>query len=131
MQKRGEIQRVRLGMIRIRTRAQHVGAPDHLVHRPEAKLSHQLTHFLGDEEEVVHYVLWLAAETRAQFGILRRDADGTRVEVTLPHHYAAFDDERRGREPEFIGAEQRADDYVAPGLELAVRLQPHAPPQAV
>ena len=31
-----------------------------------------LTDLLGDEEKVVHYVLWLPAETRAQLGVLRR-----------------------------------------------------------
>ena len=39
-----------------------------------------------------------------------------------PHHDAAADDQRRGGEAELLGAEQRGDDDVAAGLELAVGL---------
>jgi hypothetical protein len=38
------------------------------------------------------------------------------------HHDAARGDERRGGEAELLGAEQRGDDDVAAGLELAVGL---------
>ena len=34
--------------------------------------------------------------------------------MTLAHHDAAGRDQRRGREAEFVGAEKRADDDVAP-----------------
>ena len=67
----------------------------------------------------------------AQLGVLRGDADRARVEVALAHHDAARRDERRGGEAELLGAEQRGEDDVAPGLELAVDLQAHAPAQAV
>ena len=40
----------------------------------------------------------------------------------LPHHDAAFGDQRRGGEAELVGAEQRADDDVATGFHLAVGL---------
>ena len=39
-----------------------------------------------------------------------------------PHHDAARDHQRRGGEAELLGAEQRRDDHVAAGLELAVGL---------
>jgi hypothetical protein len=77
-------------------------APDHLVERAEAELRHELARFLGDEEEVVDHVLGRAREALAQLRVLRRDANGTRVEVALAHHDAAFDDQRRGREAELV-----------------------------
>ena len=43
-----------------------VHAPDHLVHRPEAELRHQLAHVLGDEAEEVLDELGLAGEALAQ-----------------------------------------------------------------
>ena len=47
------------------------------------------------------------------------------------HHDAAGDDERGGGEAELLGAEQRGDDDVAAGLELAVGLHDDAVAQAV
>ena len=47
------------------------------------------------------------------------------------HHDAARDHERRRREPEFLGAHQRADHDVAPGLQLPVDLDDDAIAQSV
>ena len=85
-----------------------VGTADHLVDRPEAELGHQLAHFLRDEAEEVLDELRPPGEHLAQLGILRRDADRARIEVAHAHHDAAHHDERRRREPELFGAEQRA-----------------------
>ena len=41
------------------------------------------------------------------------------------------DHERRGGEAELLGPEQRRDDHVAPGLQLAVDLEDHPAAQAV
>lgn len=62
--------------------------------------------------------LKLFAEDR----VLGGDADGARVEVALAHHGAAEDDERRRAEAELVGAEQRADQHVVAGADLAVDL---------
>ena len=67
----------------------------------------------------------------AQLGVLGRDADRAGVEVADPHHDAAGDDQRRGGEAELLGAEQRGDDDVAAGLELAVDLDDDPVAQAV
>ena len=75
--------------------------------------------------------LGLAGELLAQLRILRRDADRAGVEVADAHHDAARDDERRGGEAEFLGAEQRGDDDVAAGLQLAVDLHDDAVAQVV
>ena len=112
-------------------RLQAVGAPDHLVDRPEAELRHQLAHVLGDEPEVVLDELRLAVELLAQLRILRRDADRTGVQVADAHHDAARHDQRRRREAELLGAEQRRDHHVAAGLELAVDLHDDAVAEAV
>ena len=92
---------------------------------------HDLAHFLGDEEEVVDHVLGLALELGAQHRILRGDADGAGVQMALAHHDAAGRDQRRGGKAEFVGAEQCADDHVAPGAHAAVDLHRDAAAQAV
>ncbi len=67
----------------------------------------QLAHLLGDEQEVAHDVLGRAGEAPPQLGVLRRDPDRAGVEVADAHHHAAGRDQRRGREGELLGAEQR------------------------
>ncbi len=99
--------------------------------RAIAELGHQLAHFLGDEEEEVDDVLGLADEALAQHRVLRRDADRAGVEMALAHHDAAGRDQRRGREAELVGAEQRADHDVAAGAHAAVDLHRDARAQAV
>ena len=104
MEQRRKIQRARFRVIARRANVQHITATDHLVHRPESELRQDLTHFLGDEEKVIHDVLGLTGEARAQLRILGCDSNGAGVEMTLAHHHTAFDDERRGGEPELVGA---------------------------
>ena len=40
---------------------QFVHAPDHLFHRPESELGHDLPQFFRDEEEEIHDMFRLAA----------------------------------------------------------------------
>ena len=63
--------------------------------------------------------------------VLRGDADRAGVEVADAHHDAADRDQRRRREAELLGAEQRGDDDVAAGLQLAVGLDDDAAAQVV
>ena len=63
-----------------------------------------------------------AREAGPQLGVLGGDADRTGVEVADPHQDAAGHHERSGGEAELLGPEQRRDDDVAAGLELAVDL---------
>ena len=51
--------------------------------------------------------------------------------MALAHHDAAGRDQRRGREAELVGAEQRAHHHVAPGADAAVDLHGDAPAQPV
>jgi hypothetical protein len=74
-------------------------------------------------------VLGLAGEALAQHRVLRGHADRAGVEVALAHHDAARDDQRRGREAELVGAEQRADRHVAAGAQAAVDLHRDAAAQ--
>ena len=110
---------------------EHVDAADHLVDRAEAELGHDLAQLLGDEEHEVDDVLGLARELLAQLRVLRRDADRAGVEVADAHHDAARRDQRRRREAELLGAEQRGDRDVAAGLQLAVGLDADAAAQVV
>ena len=108
---------------------EHLGLADHLVEGAVAERSHDLAHFLGDEEEIVDDVLGLAGEALAQHRVLRGDADRAGVEMALAHHDAARRDQGRGGKAEFIGAQQRADHHVAPGAEAAVDLHHDAAAQ--
>ena len=110
---------------------EHLGVTDRLGERAEAERREQLAHLLGDELEEVHDELGLAGEALAQLGVLRGHTDRAGVEVADAHHDAAAHHERRGGEPELLGAEQRGDDDVASGLQLAVGLHDDAVAQAV
>ena len=112
-------------------RVEQVAAADQLIELADAELGHQLRGLFGDEEEVVHDVLGAPGELAAQHRVLRRHADRAGVEVAFAHHDAALDHQRRGGEAELVGAEQRADHHVAPGLHLTVGLDTDAATQAV
>ena len=76
-------------------------------------------------------MLRLTGEALAQHRILGGDTDRAGVQMTLAHHDAAFDHQRRGGETELIGTEQGADDDVATGLHLTVNLNADTRTQAV
>ena len=104
---------------------------DHLGHRPEPELGHELADLLGDELEERLDELRLAAEAGAELGVLRGDTDRAGVQVADAHHDAARHDERGRCEPVLLGAEQRCDDDVASGLHLTVGLHDDPIPQPV
>jgi hypothetical protein len=104
---------------------------DRLLEACGSPSSARLAHLLGDVLEEVDDELGLAGEALAQDGVLRGDADRAGVEVADAHHDAARHHQRRGREAELLGAEQRGDDDVAAGLELAVGLHDDPVAQAV
>src|SRR6185437_6563186 len=108
-----------------------VDLTDHVLEFAEAELRHQLAHFLGDEEEEIDDVLRLAGELGAQYRVLGSAADRAGVEMPLAHHDAAGGDQRRGREAELVGADQRADDNVAAGAQAAIDLDRDAAAQPV
>ncbi len=105
---------------------EQVDAADKIVEVRDAELRHQSPHLFGDEEEEVDDVLGLAGEFLAQLGILGRDPDRARVQVTGAHHHAARRDERRGGEAHLVRTEQSGDDNVASGFQLPVGLHPDA-----
>ncbi len=127
----GEVQATGLPVIDGGALVEQVGAADQIVEAADAHRRHQLAHFLGDEEEVIDHVLGLAGEFLAQRRILGGHAHRAGVEVALPHHDAARDHQRRGGETELVGAEQRADQHVPAGLQLAVDLDADASAQPV
>ena len=108
-----------------------VGASDHLLEGPEAHPRHVLPHLFGDEEEVVDDVLGRTGKALSELGVLGRDTNGAGVQMAYAHHDAARGHERRRREGEVLGPEERRHGDVASRLELAVGLQDHTPPQPV
>ena len=97
-------------------------ATDQLLEAADPERGHDPPDLLGDQHQVVDHVIRGAVEAFAELGILRRDPDGARVQVTDAHHDAAHRDQRGGGETEFVGAEQRPDDDIAAGLHLTVDL---------
>ena len=85
----------------------------------------------GDEAHEIDDVLGLAGEALAQLRVLRGHADRAGVQVADAHHDAAQRHQRRGGKAEFLGAQQRGDDHVAAGLQLAVGLHDDAAAQIV
>ena len=63
-------------------------------------------HFHRDIGEEIHDMVRFTSEPFARFRILCRHANRTSVEVTLPHHDAAFGDQCGGRKTKFIRAKQ-------------------------
>ena len=110
---------------------EQVGAADGLLDGAQPQAGEDLADLLGDVAEEGDDELGAAGEALAQDRVLRGDAHRAGVEVALAHHDAAGDDERRGREAELLGAEERRDDDVAAGLELAVALDDDAVAQVV
>ena len=112
-------------------RLEQVAAADELGDGADAELGHDLAALLGDHEEVVDDVLRLAGELGAQLGVLRRDADGARVQVALAHHDAAHGNQRRRGEAEHFGAEARSNGHVHAVAQAAVGLKRHAPAKPI
>ena len=131
VQQRGQVQALRLPVVHGAGGVEQLGVADGLLEGAEAQLGEELADLFGDELEEVDDVLGLAGEPLAQHRVLGGDADRAGVQVADAHHDAAGDDQRRGREAELLGAEQRGDDDVAAGLELAVGLHDDPVAQAV
>ena len=131
VQDRREVEARRLPVLDRLAGVEHLGVADRLGEGAEPERGEVLAHLLGDELEEVHDELGLAGELLAQLGVLGRDPDRAGVEVADAHHDAAAHDERGRREAELLGAEQRRDDHVAAGLQLAVGLHDDAVAQPV
>ena len=71
-------------------------------------------------------MLGLAAELRAKFGFLRRDAGRAGVQMALPRHVTADRDEHCSAEGILIGPEKRCDENVACRRQTAVGAKPDA-----
>ena len=99
---------------------------DGLFKRPETELCQDFADLLCDVHEEVDHVFRLAAEARAQFRILGRDALRAGVLLACSHHHAALGDEGGCREAEFLGSKQRCDHHITAGLELTVALDDDA-----
>ena len=84
---------------------EHVDAPDHFIHRSKTELGHPLANFLRDKEKEIDDMLRRAVELLPQFGILRGNTDGTRIQMALAHHDAAKRNQRSGGKAELFRSE--------------------------
>ncbi len=126
-----QVQPVRLPVVDGPVGIQAIDAADHFVHGPKAQLGHDLSSFLGDQEQVIHHVLGLAGKLFPQIGVLRGDPDGAGIQMALPHHDAAHGDQRRGAKAKLFRPQHGGDHHVPAGLQPAVRLQHDATAQIV
>ena len=110
---------------------QQIAAADQVVELDDTQLRHDVAHFFGDKEEVIHHVLGLAREFLTQHRVLCSDTHRAGIEVTFAHHDAAFDHQWRCRKTEFIRAQQCANGDIAAGLHLAVGLHTDASAQTI
>ncbi len=130
LQQGAEVEPIGLGMP-APDLAQQLGAPDDLVERAGAERGQDLAHLLGDMEEEMDNLLRGTGELGAQLGALGGDADRAIVAVTGARHHAALGHQRRRAERELVGAEQRSQHHIAPGLQPTVHAQAHAAAQPV
>src|SRR5213078_3825320 len=126
-----QVHALRLPVPRDVAHVEHVDAPDHVVDGADAERGHDLAQLLGDEHHEVDHVLGLALELPPQHRVLGRDADRAGVEMADAHHDAARGDQRGRGEAVLLGAEERRDGDVTPGLQLPVGLDPDAPAEIV
>src|SRR5438876_7758475 len=126
-----EIQLLGLPMVNRLAHVELVAAANHFVNGLEAQLSHQFANLLSNHAEVVDDVFGFACEFLPEDGILRRYADRARIEMADAHHNASRNDQRRSRESKLLRAEQRRNDDIAAGLQLAVGLDDDAASEIV
>ena len=98
----GEIEPSSLPVIDPRAHVEQITAANQVIQVPYPKLRHQLTHFFGNKEKVVHDMLGLALKLGAQYRILCGNPDRTGVQMAFTHHDAALDHQRRGRKTELV-----------------------------
>ena len=127
----GKVQALGFPVLYALFHVEQIGATNQIVKLANAQLRHDVTHFFGDEKEIVDHMLWLAVEFFPQLWVLSRHADRAGVQVALAHHDAAFHDQGRGSKAEFISTQQGANSYVATRLHLTVGLHANATTQAV
>src|SRR4029077_6400562 len=101
------------------------GVANDLLQRMRAQASQQRARLPGNGAEIVFYHLRTAGETGPQSLVLRGDAPGTGVEMTLAGHHTAHRQQRGGAEAKLVRAEQRGDHNVARKFESAVYAQAH------
>src|SRR5690606_24444499 len=111
--------------------AKELGAANHLVEAAAAELGEDFAYLFGDEGHEVDDLLGRPCEPGAEFLILRADAHRAGVRVALAHHDAPHRDEAQCPDAIFLGAKDRRDHDVAPGLEAAVGAQPDPVAQAI
>jgi hypothetical protein len=131
LQEWGQIQPPALPVIDGLLCFQFIHPSNHLIDSPEAQFGHNLAQFFRDKEKEIHDMFRLPGKFLPQGRVLRRDADGAGIEMAFPHHDAAFDDQRRGCKPEFLGAQQSSDRHIPSGFHLPVGLHPDTPSQIV
>ena len=95
---------------------------NHFLHRAETQLRHNFPQLLGYEKEVVDDILRLAGKAFPQFRVLGGNAHGAGVQVALPQHNAAADNQRSRGKADFIGPQQESDGGVPAGFQLPIGL---------
>mmetsp|Transcript_60244 Transcript_60244/g.196909 ORF Transcript_60244/g.196909 Transcript_60244/m.196909 type:complete len:370 (+) Transcript_60244:3027-4136(+) len=118
-------------VLEARAGPEQVRPSDQLLEIPAAQRGHDFTCVLRYHEEEIDEVLRLTRELLTQLRILCCHTYGASVEMALPHHDAAQDDERRGGHCNLLRTQERGHDDVAARSDLPVRLHSDPVAQAV
>ena len=105
VQKAAEVQQSGLGLFLCRFKFDEVRASHDIFQSRESHFRQVFTDLLGQEAEIVYYVLVMSAEVAAQYRVLGSHPDGTSVGVALAHHDASQYDKDGRAEPEFFRTE--------------------------
>ena len=113
----------------MRSAARHliekVCATDDIFQRCGAKVGENPAHVFGNKGHEPDDMVRQAGEMFAQVFVLRADADGTCIRMTLPDHQATHRNKRNRANAEFFSAEHCGDDDIAAGADAAVGAKRH------
>ena len=116
----GKIETFGLPMIDRFLDLEAIDTANHSIHLPKTELGHQLANFFGNHAHEIDDVLRFAHESLAQLRVLRRNTNRAGIQMANAHHDTAHCHEWCGGKTKFLSAEQRSDDYIATGFQLAI-----------
>ena len=111
--------------------ADSLAVTDHLGVGAKAKVCHDLSGFLRNEQKEIDDVLRLPWKELTQPRVLSRYTDRAGVEMALACHDATLRDEGARAEANLVGAQERSDHDIAAGADATVGLDGNPSPQPI
>ena len=102
---------------------QFVCSSNHFIYSSKTKLSHILSHFLGYELHIIHYMPGVTCIFFTKLRILSGNAYRTGIEMTNPHHDTPQYNQGGGRKSIFFSAKKSCYHKIPSSFHLAVSFQ--------